>query len=106
METSPPMRAAQEVKLGPLAQKNGWTLKWHDSIDGLRPDTDKFTLVSAHEFFDALPFHLLQVRITLTGAVPIPAAIAAHSSSRCRKQTKDGKKYSSRPGLIPQPVRP
>lgn len=81
METSPPMRAAQKTKLGPIVQKNGCGLNWHDSIDGLRPDADKFTLLLAHEFFDALPFHLLQVRVTLTGAVPIPAAIAAHASS-------------------------
>ncbi|KAI1797014.1 S-adenosyl-L-methionine-dependent methyltransferase [Ganoderma leucocontextum] len=60
VETSQPMRAAQEAKLGPITQKNGWRLSWHDSVDGVRPDSDKFTLVVAHEFFDALPFHLLQ----------------------------------------------
>ncbi len=60
------MRAAQKVKLGPIAQKNGWSLRWHDSIDDLRPNANKFTLLLAHEFFDALPFHLLQVCVPLT----------------------------------------
>ncbi|PIL35374.1 hypothetical protein GSI_02100 [Ganoderma sinense ZZ0214-1] len=60
VETSQPMRAAQKLKLGPIAWKNGWSLSWHDSIDSLRPYADKFTLLLAHEFFDALPFHLLE----------------------------------------------
>ena len=61
VETSPPMRSAQQEKLGPIAQQNGWVLNWHDSVDGVPHDAAKFTLLVAHEFFDALPFHLLQV---------------------------------------------
>ena len=63
METSQAMRATQEAKLGDFAQRNGWTLSWHDSVDQIAPDARMFTLVLAHEFFDALPFHLLQVRV-------------------------------------------
>ncbi|RPD74986.1 DUF185-domain-containing protein [Lentinus tigrinus ALCF2SS1-7] len=60
VETSLAMRSAQKVKLGPLAQSNGWNLSWHDAVDNIPHDASKFTLVVAHEFFDALPFHLLQ----------------------------------------------
>ena len=56
------MREAQESKLGPIARANGWSLDWHDTVEGVSHDAHKFTLVLAHEFFDALPFHLLQVR--------------------------------------------
>ena len=55
------MRAKQEQKLGDSVQRLGGSLSWHDSIDQISPDPQKFTLVLAHEFFDALPFHLLQV---------------------------------------------
>ncbi|RDX57085.1 DUF185-domain-containing protein [Lentinus brumalis] len=60
VETSPAMRSTQEAKLGPLAQSNGWNLSWRDAVDDIPHDASKFTLVVAHEFFDALPFHLLQ----------------------------------------------
>ena len=69
METSPAMRAAQEAKLSFLAQTHGWTLHWHDGVDQVQHDDSKFTLALAHEFFDALPFHLLQVR---THGVKLP----------------------------------
>ncbi|KAI0671441.1 DUF185-domain-containing protein [Trametes maxima] len=60
VETSLTMRTAQEKKLSSLAQAHGWKLHWDDSIDDIQSDTSKYTLVLAHEFFDALPFHLLQ----------------------------------------------
>ncbi|KAI0368764.1 DUF185-domain-containing protein [Pilatotrama ljubarskyi] len=60
VETSPTMRTAQESKLSFLAQTHGWDLHWHDAVDQVTQDSSKFTLVLAHEFFDALPFHLLQ----------------------------------------------
>ena len=66
------MRAAQKAKLNPIAQKHGWSLSWHDSLDGLHPDAEKFTLLLAHEFFDALPFHLLQVRASLISCCLYP----------------------------------
>ncbi|KAI0701907.1 S-adenosyl-L-methionine-dependent methyltransferase [Cerioporus squamosus] len=79
VETSPAMRSAQEAKLGPLAQSNGWNLTWRDAIDDIPHDASKFTLVVAHEFFDALPFHLLQKteqgwRELLIASGPDPAA--------------------------------
>ena len=63
METSPAMRTAQEATLGPLAETHGWSLTWHDSIEQIPYDAGMFTLLLAHEFFDALPFHLIQVRL-------------------------------------------
>ncbi|KAL7279010.1 hypothetical protein ACG7TL_006842 [Trametes sanguinea] len=60
VETSPAMRAAQEAKLSSLVEQQGWKLHWHDGLDRVQPDSTKFTLALAHEFFDALPFHLLQ----------------------------------------------
>lgn len=60
VETSEAMRSTQKAKLGDYAQRNGWKLSWHESIEQIAPDAQKFTLVLAHEFFDALPFHILQ----------------------------------------------
>ncbi|KAI0649421.1 DUF185-domain-containing protein [Trametes meyenii] len=60
VETSLTMRATQKEKLSSMAQTHGWKLHWNDSIDDIRPDASEYTLVLAHEFFDALPFHLLQ----------------------------------------------
>ncbi|KAI9061060.1 DUF185-domain-containing protein [Trametes sanguinea] len=60
VETSPAMRAAQEAKLSSLIEQQGWKVYWHDGLDRVQPDSTKFTLALAHEFFDALPFHLLQ----------------------------------------------
>lgn len=64
METSQAMRSTQEAKLGDFARRNGWTLTWHDSINQIVPDAQKFNLVLAHEFFYALPFHLLHVGVS------------------------------------------
>ncbi|KAH9856636.1 DUF185-domain-containing protein [Lenzites betulinus] len=60
VETSLTMRSAQETKLSFLAETHGWKLHWHDALDQVPHDNEKFTLALAHEFFDALPFHLLQ----------------------------------------------
>lgn len=62
METSPSMKAAQEKALQPFAQENNWQVYWHDSVDDVPRRADRYTMILAHEFFDALPFHLLEVR--------------------------------------------
>ncbi|CDO71829.1 hypothetical protein BN946_scf184939.g53 [Trametes cinnabarina] len=85
VETSPTMRTAQEAKLSPLAQQQGWTLHWHDGLDQVQPDSTKYTLVLAHEFFDALPFHLLQKthhgwQEVLIASGPDPAAATVLNS--------------------------
>lgn len=55
------MRELQKAKLEPKAEKEGWELKWHDVIEDVEPSSDQYTMVLAHEFFDALPMHILQV---------------------------------------------
>lgn len=59
VETSPAMRNLQKEKLH-LVAKAGCQLHWHDSINDITP-SNHFSLVVAHEFFDALPVHVLQV---------------------------------------------
>ncbi|KAL0567551.1 hypothetical protein V5O48_014437 [Marasmius crinis-equi] len=56
VETSPSMRMMQEKKLG----EQGWDIQWHDSLDSISPSSDAYTMLIAHEFFDALPFHVLK----------------------------------------------
>lgn len=61
METSHPLRSVQEQALKPFAEKFGWSIQWHDNLDTIVPTDKQYTMVLAHEFFDALPFHLIQV---------------------------------------------
>ncbi|KAK7006139.1 protein arginine methyltransferase NDUFAF7 [Favolaschia claudopus] len=60
VETSPTLRALQETRLAASAAKYGCTLQWHDSLDQIEPSEEAYTLVVAHEFFDALPFHVIE----------------------------------------------
>lgn len=39
----------------------GWNIQWHDNLDEIAPTDEQYTMVLAHEFFDALPFHLIEV---------------------------------------------
>ncbi|KAG6832790.1 hypothetical protein H0H92_009408 [Tricholoma furcatifolium] len=59
VEASPAMRSIQETKLRPFADNVGCELKWHDTVSSIER-SDAFTMVVAHEFFDALPFYQLQ----------------------------------------------
>ncbi|KAL0067922.1 hypothetical protein AAF712_005091 [Marasmius tenuissimus] len=56
VETSSSMCAIQEAKLG----EQGWDIQWHDSLDSISPSSEAYTMLVAHEFFDALPFHVLK----------------------------------------------
>ncbi|KAH9921907.1 S-adenosyl-L-methionine-dependent methyltransferase [Fomitopsis serialis] len=60
VETSPNMQQRQDEKLSPLALKHKWDVQWHTSIEEVPHDPSRFTLLVAHEFFDALPFNLIQ----------------------------------------------
>ncbi|EPT01632.1 hypothetical protein FOMPIDRAFT_1119884 [Fomitopsis schrenkii] len=60
VETSPNMRRQQDEKLAPLATAHCWDVQWHSSTDEIPQDPTRFTLLVAHEFFDALPFNLIQ----------------------------------------------
>jgi NADH dehydrogenase [ubiquinone] 1 alpha subcomplex assembly factor 7 len=61
VENSRSMRSIQETVLGPVCKDRSIQLVWHDSIDDIPHDDETYTMAAAHEFFDALPFHLLQV---------------------------------------------
>lgn len=57
VETSLALRGIQSERLsGAPAQ-----LQWYDSIDHIMPSNNSFTMLVAHEFFDALPVHVLRV---------------------------------------------
>ncbi|KAF7374406.1 Protein arginine methyltransferase NDUFAF7 [Mycena sanguinolenta] len=61
VETSPTLRALQEARLSPSAAKYGCTLEWRESVDDIPVSKEEyFTMVVAHEFFDALPFHTIE----------------------------------------------
>ncbi|KAK7031216.1 hypothetical protein VNI00_013632 [Paramarasmius palmivorus] len=56
VETSSSMRMMQQEKLG----DQSWSLQWYDSVDSVPQSSEFYTMLVAHEFFDALPFHVLQ----------------------------------------------
>ncbi|KAI0044153.1 DUF185-domain-containing protein [Auriscalpium vulgare] len=60
VETSSSLRKIQEQKLQPWVDKHDLQLHWHDSIDDVPSSGESYTMLVAHEFFDALPIHLLQ----------------------------------------------
>ncbi|KAL5486075.1 hypothetical protein ACEPAI_7119 [Sanghuangporus weigelae] len=102
VETSQPLRKLQGETLrsfGALerlqveGEKEKEFLQWHDSLEGVKEaekekpvDGDTFTMVIAHEFFDALPVHVLEkgtngwheIQIT---SIPDPAAPTILTSS-------------------------
>ncbi|KAH9481716.1 Protein arginine methyltransferase NDUFAF7, mitochondrial [Psilocybe cubensis] len=57
VETSPTMRALQKNH---LSDTPGVHIHWHNSINELVPSASEYTMLVAHEFFDALPVHVLQ----------------------------------------------
>ncbi|KAF4571221.1 hypothetical protein EYR36_008550 [Pleurotus pulmonarius] len=60
VETSPAMRRAQENTLQNFTDARDWELRWHNSIEEISPETDEYTILVAHEFFDALPIHIVE----------------------------------------------
>ncbi|KAF9243450.1 S-adenosyl-L-methionine-dependent methyltransferase [Melanogaster broomeanus] len=60
VETSGSMRALQREKLHNAKEASGFELSWHDSIDDVPHREETYTMLVAHEFFDALPVHVLE----------------------------------------------
>jgi NADH dehydrogenase [ubiquinone] 1 alpha subcomplex assembly factor 7 len=61
VETSETLRDVQSKTLEAWSKVPGITLHWHDSLDSIPLVDNAYTMLIAHEFFDALPFHLLEV---------------------------------------------
>jgi SAM-dependent MidA family methyltransferase len=61
VESSQALRQVQHNKLAPIAERNGWELAWHDTIEDIPKTPDLYTMLVAHEFFDALPIHVFEV---------------------------------------------
>ncbi|KAI9508435.1 DUF185-domain-containing protein [Russula earlei] len=79
VESSPALRAVQEKKLQAWDGEHGLKLHWHDSIDDVPEADGVYTMLVAHEFFDALPFHLIEKthqgwKEVLITSIPDPAA--------------------------------
>lgn len=60
IENSLAMQAIQKEKLRLTSKDGVWDLLWHDSLGDLPQDTQDYTMLVAHEFFDALPIHVLE----------------------------------------------
>ncbi|ETW83288.1 hypothetical protein HETIRDRAFT_316531 [Heterobasidion irregulare TC 32-1] len=62
VETSSSLRKIQEQKLVRWDEAHNIHLSWHDSIDDIpaTSGSDSYTILVAHEFFDALPMHLIE----------------------------------------------
>lgn len=69
VETSPAMRALQESKLHGSMRNDIPKLVWHDMLDEVPRSPDIYTMVVAHEFFDALPVHVIEVRLLGIGPI-------------------------------------
>lgn len=72
VETSEALRATQSKKLGCFQDSTGGRnsatlpdgkvrVEWHDSLSEIERSEDVYTMLVAHEFFDALPVHVVQV---------------------------------------------
>ncbi|KIK99599.1 hypothetical protein PAXRUDRAFT_822590 [Paxillus rubicundulus Ve08.2h10] len=60
VETSDSMRTLQSEKLRNAKEVGGFELSWHDAIEDVPHSKDTYTMLVAHEFFDALPVHVLE----------------------------------------------
>lgn len=61
VETSLSMRELQKEKLQAISQQHHCEIHWHDTINDIPPSSGEYTMLVAHEFFDALPIHVVQV---------------------------------------------
>ncbi|TFY51126.1 hypothetical protein EVG20_g11153 [Dentipellis fragilis] len=79
VETSVSLRAIQEQRLKPWSEKHNIQLYWHTSLDDIPEKEGSYTMLVAHEFFDALPIHLIEKtqhgwQEVLLSSSPDPAA--------------------------------
>ncbi|KAF9648679.1 DUF185-domain-containing protein [Thelephora ganbajun] len=98
VETSHPLQSVQEQALKPFVEEFGWKIQWHDNLDAISQTDNQYTIVLAHEFFDALPFHLIEksqngwqeIKIGSTSSKPETTTIFTPpgSTATLHKQTK------------------
>ncbi|KAG8773765.1 hypothetical protein FRC12_002322 [Ceratobasidium sp. 428] len=58
VETSARLREEQQTKLSTRVAEGA--LQWHDTLGELTSSEDFFTVFIAHEFFDAIPIHIIE----------------------------------------------
>lgn len=69
VESSRAMRSVQQQKLQSNIQKLGCQVSWHDTLEELQPSPNMFTMLVAHEFFDALPINVIQVCMLISSGL-------------------------------------
>ncbi|KIK55182.1 hypothetical protein GYMLUDRAFT_248977 [Collybiopsis luxurians FD-317 M1] len=82
VETSLALRKIQSEKLDGFPA----TVEWRDSIDHVPPSTDSFTMLVAHEFFDALPIHVFRKTEDGWKEVMVSSRITGEGESDPNKQ--------------------
>lgn len=60
VETSEALRSIQATKLRGASQVSPPKLHWYNHLDEIPRNPSEYTMLVAHEFFDALPIHVLQ----------------------------------------------
>ncbi|KAH7341536.1 S-adenosyl-L-methionine-dependent methyltransferase [Rhizoctonia solani] len=58
VETSARLQEEQRHRLGARISEN--SLRWYDRVEEIPENDNAFTLVVAHEFFDAIPIHIIE----------------------------------------------
>ena len=80
VESSQALRAVQEKKLQEWGGKGSLELHWHDSIEDIPAMDGVYTMLVAHEFFDALPFHLIEVSTPAVACIVVRERLTPHTS--------------------------
>ena len=89
VETSDAMWDRQKATLQPILGDDPAKLVRHESLEELlkTPESDVFTMVNAHEFFDALPIHVIEVCL-----ISLPPIFLAFLTLLLRNWAKIGMK--------------
>lgn len=95
VENSLSMQDIQKNKLLPASEKGVWDLVWHDALDDVPQGTDEYTMLVAHEFFDALPINVLEASTSSIDILRVIIDIILYD----RELSMDGTRSSY---LIPQ----
>ncbi|KIM40573.1 hypothetical protein M413DRAFT_164154 [Hebeloma cylindrosporum] len=101
VETSPTMRATQKAN---IISGTNVQVHWHTSIGEILPRSTEYTMLVAHEFFDALPIHILQK--TDTGAwheVLVASNTEENGQAEVTSNETAGRPLSFRRVLAPRP---